>query len=461
MEVVGCLHSTDEAGESRWRKGRHISIGSSEWTQGVLEAPKVVESYEEEIMRLARRHQKLQTLMHYVNKENLLLEHMQQKKGKASGPDGVTKGEYDEGIGSRLDDLLKRMKSFSYKPQPVRRTYIPKANGKLRPLGISSYEDRLVQGIMGKVLASIYETRFLDMSYGFRPNRSVHDAIKALNDTIFYRPIGWVVEADIRSFFNHMDHGWLMKFLRNDVEDENFLRYVVRFLKAGVLEEGERHETEEGSEQGNAMSPVLANVYLHYVLDLWFEKVVKRHTRGEAYLIRYADDFLACFQYEDDAQRFYSVLPKRLAKFSLEVAEEKTRIIPFGRNSNSKEKFDFLGFTHINAKTRDGSYTVLHLTSRKKLKVKMLEMKKWLNDANQWPVVEILAQLNQKLRGHYQFYGVSGNFRSMKKFRFYCTCVLKRVLWRRGQRHRITWSKFNAILKEHPVIFPRIYFPLW
>ena len=420
-----------------------------------------MESYEKEIMLLSKKHSKLQTLIHYVNKVNLEKEHQMQLKNKAVGIDGISKEEYNNNLDANLDNLLTRMKTFSYRPQSVKRVYIPKANGKLRPLGIPAYEDKLVQGVLARVLNGVYEPRFLDCSYGFRPNRSAHDAIKAIRDIIYKRPIGWVVEADIKGFFDNMNHEWIIKFLRNDIADENFIRYITRFLKAGILEEGKRYESTQGSPQGGLVSPYIANVYLHYVLDLWFEKVVKKHVKGEAYIIRFADDFLACFQYEEDAKAFYSVLPKRLAKFGLEIAEDKTRILPFGKDSGSKESFEFLGFSFYNGMARNSFYIVVVLSSKKKMKAKRLAIKEWLKSMMHCPISDIIAKLNVKLLGHYRYYGVSGNIKCLCSFHNYCIKTLYSVLRRRGQKKRITWEKFKIFLRQSPIVTPKIYVKLW
>lgn len=412
-------------------------------------------------MLLSKKHSKLQTLIHYVNKVNLEKEHQMQLKNKAVGIDGISKEEYNNNLDANLDNLLTRMKTFSYRPQSVKRVYIPKANGKLRPLGIPAYEDKLVQGVLARVLNGVYELRFLDCSYGFRPNRSAHDAIKAIRDIIYKRPIGWVVEADIKGFFDNMNHEWIIKFLRNDIADENFIRYITRFLKAGILEEGKRYESTQGSPQGGLVSPYIANVYLHYVLDLWFEKVVKKHVKGEAYIIRYADDFLACFQYEEDAKAFYSVLPKRLAKFGLEIAEDKTRILPFGKGSGSKESFEFLGFSFYNGMARNSFYIVVVLSSKKKMKAKRLAIKEWLKSMMHCPISDIIAKLNVKLLGHYRYYGVSGNIKCLCSFHNYCIKTLYSVLRRRGQKKRITWEKFKIFLRQSPIVTPKIYVKLW
>jgi len=244
-------------------------------------------------------YEKVQNLMHNVDEQTLMAEHEKQKRKKATGIDGVDKDAYGEEAGRNIAELVKRMKQFSYKPQPVRRTYIPKANGKMRPLGIPAYEDRLVQSVMANVLNEVYEPRFLECSHGFRAKRSAHDAVAYINQTIMIKRVNYVLEADIKGFFDNVNHDWLMKFLAHDIQDKNFLRYIKRFLIAGIMEGTERLESDKGTPQGGQISPVLANVYLHYVLDLWFEKAIKPRLKGEAYYVRYADDFLILIQYEN------------------------------------------------------------------------------------------------------------------------------------------------------------------
>ena len=331
----------------------------------------------EGIREQSAKYPRVENLMHNVNEETLMSEHRKQNRKKAVGVDGVSKDQYDENAKENIRELVKRMKKFQYKPLPVKRVYIPKANGKKRPLGLPSYEDKLVQGVMADILNDVYEPRFLDCSYGFRENRNAHQVVRYINQTIMCRKVNYVLEADIKGFFDNVDHDWLMKFLEHDIADKNFLRYIKRFLIGGIMEGTELKESDRGTPQGGLISPVLANVYLHYVLDLWFEKGIKPRLKGEGYYVRYADDFLIMFQYENEAGKVMQALIPRLGKFGLEVAEDKTRILPIGRFKGTKEDFDFLGFTFYNTKTRTGKYRVGVRTSKKKLKAKKQAGKAW------------------------------------------------------------------------------------
>jgi group II intron reverse transcriptase/maturase len=383
--------------------------------------------------------------MNRVNEESLAAEHRKQERKKATGIDGVTKDEYGANLEANVEDLIARMKEFSYKPQAVRRTYIPKANGKLRPLGIPAYEDRLVQGAMAGVLNEIYEERFLDCSYGFRPKRSAHDVVKHVNDTVMTGKVNYVLEADIKGFFDNVDHEWLMKFLEHDIADKNFLRYIKRFLIAGVMEDGERRDSDKGTPQGGLISPILANVYLHYVLDLWVERKLKKECGGDVYYVRYADDFLLMFQYECEARQTLDKLRERLGKFNLEVAEDKTRILPFGRFKGTKGDFDFLGFTFFNTKTRSGKYRIGIRTSKTKLKAKKLAVKGWLKDNMHKPVAQTMKKLNIALQGHFNYYGVNGNIKKLQDFYKYVEETCMRMLNRRSQKRSLAWDKFRRI----------------
>ena len=413
----------------------------------------------ERIRQLASEHpdRKMQTIMHLVNAETLRSVHNRQDANKAYGVDKVTKAEYGENIEENLKNLIARMKQFSYRPQPVRRTYIPKdGSDKMRPLGVPAYEDKLVQGAMGDVLTAIYEPKFYGCSYGFRAGRGCHQALEAL-DKILWDGTNWVVDADIKGFFDNVDHEWLMKFLEHDIEDKNFLRYVKRFLKAGIMEEGKYYDVDSGVPQGGLISPVLANVYLHYVIDMWFAKVVRAGSKGRAEMIRYADDVVFCFEIEEEARGFYEALKERLKKFNLKLSEEKSKIIRFGKRAgNDSGRFDFLGFTHVMAKSRKGAPYAKRITSQKKLKAKRQNVKKWLRENMHTPVNVLIEKLNRKLRGHYNYYGVIGNYAAMRSFRWYVLCRLKATLDRRGAKKDMTEEVFLRILHAYPVIQPRI-----
>jgi len=404
----------------------------------------------------------LQTLMHYVNKTTLREVHEKQETGKASGVDKVTKTEYGKNLDENLDNLLARMRTFSYRPQPVRRAYIEKeGKSEVRPLGIPAYEDRLVQGVIAAILDAIYHSRFYDCSFGFREALNCHDAIKHL-DGILMGKTGWVVDADIKGFFDNVDHEWMMKFLEHDIADKNLLRYIKRFLKAGVMEAGQYTETDSGVPQGSLCSPVMANVYLHYALDMWFEVRVKKTSRGMAEMVRYADDFVCCFQHEDDARNFYEALKVRLGKFGLEIAEGKSKIIKFGRFAGDDSgTFDFLGFKFVGGKNRNGKFTVKPQTSEKKLKVKRVKARKWIRQNMHTPIAKLVFKLNAKLRGHYNYYGVSHNYKKMLGFYRYNVRELFKALNRRGGKKKLNWEKFRKILEFNPILRPKITVPLW
>ena len=414
----------------------------------------------EGIRTQSAKYSRVQNLMHIINEETLMSEHRKQNRRKAVGVDGISKDQYDENAEAKIGELVRRMRKFKYNPKPVKRVYIPKANGKLRPLGLPSYEDKLVQGVMAGVLNEVYEERFLNCSFGFRENRSAHDVVKYINQTIMRRKVNCVLEADIKGFFDNVDHDWLMKFLEHDIDDKNFLRYIKRFLKSGVMEGTELKESDKGTPQGGLISPVLANVYLHYALDLWFEKGVKPKLKGEAYYVRYADDFLILFQYENEAQQVMQALKPRLGKFSLEVAEEKTRILPIGRFKGTKEDFDFLGFTFYNTKTRTGKYRLGVRTSSKKLKAKKQAAKEWLQTRLTKPLAETMKIIAAALRGHCNYYGVNGNFHAIQKFWKYLKYATYRMLNRRDQKGKFRYSKYLRVWNYY-VAEPHLTTNIW
>lgn len=420
---------------------------------------KTMEQARVEIGNQQSKYGKVNSLMQYINEGTLLVQHKIQPSGKAVGIDKVTKEMYQENLYENLKKLIEDMKKFSYRPLPVERKYIPKGEGKFRPLGIPSYEDKIVQGAFREILDIIYEPKFYDFSYGFRKGKDCHQAILQVNHHIMFNKINYVVDADIKGFFDNLNHEWLIKFLENDIADKHFIRYIKRFLIGGVMEDGKKLETDRGTPQGGLISPVLANVYLHYVLDNWFDYLKRNNKfKGEAYLVRYADDFVVLFQYENEANKFYNTLKKRLAKFNLELEENKSRIIPFGRYKGTKETFDFLGFTHINGKTRNNKYKLIHHTSKKKLKQKKQNVKTWLKENMHNSIKEIVPKLNVKLEGHYRYYGIFDNYKALVSFTKYVVEALYRALRRRGQRRGwLTRIKLRETLKSLNFTRPKLY----
>ena len=398
--------------------------------------------------------------MHYVNRETLIKQHDRQQVNKASGIDGITKEEYDKNLSSNIDNLLDRMKKFSYKPKPVRKTYIPKSNGKLRGLGIPCYEDKLVQGAMADILNEIYENIFLKCSYGFRPRRNCHQAISQINWLLMTKKVNYILDADIKGFFDNIDHDIMMMFLEHEIADKNFLRYIRRFLKTGIFEDYKYYESDKGTPQGGLISPILANVYLHYVLDNWFN-VIKKELKGEVYLIRYADDFVVMFQYEETAKQFYKMLIERIRKFKLELAEDKTRILPFGRFKGTDEEFNFLGFTFSNSKTLTGQYRPNIKTNKKKLKQKFEVVKKWMHDNMHGPIIDVGLSIRKKIIGHYAYYGINGNYSSLVKYYKYVKYTWYYTLRKRGQKNKIKYIDFLRIWNYLEIPKPRIYVNIW
>jgi len=420
------------------------------------------------IAQVARQkpEERFTSLVHLINPETLKRAHEELSGRKVPGVDAVTKQEYGTNLDANVQDLVGRMKRQAYKPQPVKRVYIPKANGGKRPLGIPSYEDKLVQKAMAPILNAIYEADFLGCSFGYRPGRGCHDALKVLGHIIETRRVNYVLEADIRSFFDRVDHGWMMKFLEHRIADRNLLRLIYRFLRAGIMEAGIRYDTPEGTPQGGVISPILANIYLHYVLDLWFDKVYRKQCKGEAYLVRYADDFVICFQYLEDAKACHRALKERLDKFGLELAPEKTRIITFGRfaredsrkrGGKKPDTFDFLGFTHYCGLSRNGKFRVKRKTSRLKVKASLRRLRDWLWRNLTTPFKELRTLLQQKLRGYYRYYGITDNSHAISCYGDKVKKLLYKWFNRRSQRNAFNWEKFNLFLVRNPLPRPKVY----
>lgn len=414
-----------------------------------------------EIRKQLIKYRNVLSLMQYINEDTLMAKHKSLNGNKALGVDKVSKDMFNENAEENIKKLIADMKKFRYKPYPSRRVYIPKANGDKRPLGIPSYQDKIVEGVMADILNIIYEPIFLECSYGFRPNRDCHMAINQLDKIIMKKNINWIVEADIKGFFNNVNHEWLIKFLEHTIKDKNFIRYIKRFLKAGIIEENTYYETDKGTPQGGLISPILANVYLHYVLDLWFELYVKVKSKKGAYLVRYADDFVACFEDENEAKWFYQELIERLAKFGLEIEISKSRILPFGRNSNTKDSFDFLGFNIHNNKSRNGYYMVGYKTSEKKSKQKKQNIREHIKINRSTKPKDLIKQLNRILTGYYNYYGISFNYDWLVEIYQYAFNQLRKWLSRRSQRGKITWKKMMAIIHFSPLVKPKITYKLW
>lgn len=388
------------------------------------------------------------------------------KRDKASGIDGVRARDYEVDLEGNVKDLVERLKAKKYKPQPVRRVYIPKSDGSKRGLGIPTVEDKVVQMGIKKILEAIFEVDFTDVSFGFRPDRSCHDALDVLDKVIMTKPVNYVVDMDIEKFFDTIDHEWLMKCLRQRIEDTSLLRLIARFLKAGIMQEGKFSETDKGTPQGGVLSPILANIYLHYILDLWFEKRVKKQFKGFAQLIRYADDFIVCFQSGSEAKAFGEELKQRLGKFGLKTAESKARIIEFGRYVWEKARregrkaatFDFLGFTHYGDKTRRGKFKLGRKTSAKKFRQKLEEMNLWFKKVrNAVGLEEWWKVLRLKLIGHYRYYGISGNMQALRKFYIQTSKLAYKWINRRSQKKSFTYAQYCKFKEYNPLPEPKIY----
>jgi RNA-directed DNA polymerase len=402
------------------------------------------------------RKQRFTTLLHHVyDIERLRRAYLATKRDAAAGVDGETWKHYGEELEKNLRDLAERLKRGAYRAKPVRRAFVPKTDGRLRPLGVPTVEDKIVQRAVVEVLGAIYETDFLGFSYGFRPKRSPHLAVDALAVGIGTKKVSWVLDADIRSFFDTLDHGWLVKFVEHRVADRRVVRLLQKWLTAGVLEGGTRTQAEVGTIQGGSISPLLANIYLHYVFDLWVQRWRKKQARGDVIVVRFADDFVVGFEHRREAEQFLSELRERFAKFGLELHPEKTRLVEFGRFAASNRcrrgegkpgTFNFLGFTHICAKTRRGWFTVLRQTMRTRWQAKLKAVKTELERRMHDTIPQLGTYLRSVVGGHVCYYGVPLNSKAISSFRWAVGKLWKHVLERRSQRTRVPWERMTKLI---------------
>ena len=412
-------------------------------------------------------------MLHHVDLTRLRAAYRAIRPQAAPGVDGVTWVEYGQDLESNLRDLHSRVQAGRYRAKPSRRVHIPKADGRLRPLGIASLEDKIVQRAVVEVLNAVYEVDFRGFSYGFRPGRGPHDALDALAVGIGRKKVNWVLDADIRDFFNQLDRAWLRRFLEHRIADKRVLRLIDKWLAAGVIEDGKWSETLAGSPQGASVSPLLANVYLHYVFDLWADWWRHRRAHGDVIIVRFADDVTVGFEYEQDAQRFLSDLHERIAEFGLQLHPDKTRLIEFGRHAarnraargqGKPETFDFLGFTHICARSKNGRFWLKRITISKRMRVKLREVKDQLKLRMHEPIPVQGRWLRSVLQGHFAYYAVPGNSDAVAAFRDHVTRHWFKALRRRSQRTRVTWERMNRLAKrwippahvKHP--FPEVRF---
>jgi group II intron reverse transcriptase/maturase len=407
------------------------------------------------------------SLAHLIDVAALGRAYNRLRANAAVGVDGVSKAMYGRTLEANLQDLHRRMRTRRYRHQPIRRVYVPKADGKKRPLGISAFEDKLVQEALRQVLEAVYEQDFLDCSYGFRPKRKAHDALRVLNRLAHTGQVRWVLEADIESFFDSVDHRTLMEMLQKRVPDGSLLRLIGKCLKAGVLDGEELSTPAEGTPQGSVLSPLLANVYLHNALDEWFERQAKPRLRGQAHLIRYADDFVICFERRDDAERVQAVLGKRLGRFGLRLHPDKTRLVRMERPSSGQQSgkgpasFDFLGFTVHWRRSRKRRWVIAFKTSTKRLHRALKALTEYCRCQRTVPVHQQHAGLVRRMRGWFNYFGVNGNSRSLQTLRYHVVRAWHKWLNRRSQRRRLNWERFADLLRTFPLPRVRVYQRIW
>jgi group II intron reverse transcriptase/maturase len=426
-----------------------------------------------ELLKVAERAKRdpqgrFHSLAHLIDEAALARAYHRLRKDAAVGVDGTTKEQYEQGLDEHLKDLHGRLKAGRYRHQPIRRVHIPKDKGKTRPIGVSTIEDKMVQDAIREVLEAVYEQDFLPCSFGFRPGRGAHGAIRALNRAVFAGEVNWVLEADIKSFFDSVQRKQLLELLQIRVADGSMLRLVGKCLHVGVLDGEEYSEPDLGTAQGSILSPLLGNIYLHYVLDLWFEREVKPRLRGKAILLRYADDYLMGFEQKEDAERVMAVLPKRMSRFGLTLHPEKTRLLRFSRPTGrgkdgrrNSETFDFLGFTLYWRRTLQGRWQMWCKTRRARLARAIRAVYEWCRDHRHWSVKEQHAALVRRLRGHFNYFGVNGNQRCLQILEQKTRRAWCKWLRRRSQKTRLNWERFQAMAARYPLPGPQVYVQIW
>jgi RNA-directed DNA polymerase len=440
-----------EAREGRAAGQRELAERNALRTQGRTGAPSALARVRHVATR--EKTQRCTALLHHVyDVERLRAAYLALKREAAAGVDGETWQHYGEALEANLQDLARRLQRGAYRAKPVRRAYIAKTDGRQRPLGVPTLEDKIVQRAVTEVLNAIYEAAFLGFSYGFRPGRNQHQALDALTVALRTKKVNWVLDADIRGFFDTLDHGWLVKFVEHRVADRRIVRLIQKWLRAGVLEDGKRTVSETGTVQGGSISPLLANLYLHYVFDLWVQRWRQTQARGDVIVVRFADDFVLGFQHREDAERLLTALRERFARCGLPLHPDKTRVLEFGRfaaenrdrrGDGTPETFNFLGFTHICGTTRQGRFTVVHHTMRQRVQAKLKAVATELRRRLHQPIPEVGAYLRAVLRGHYQYYGVPRNAYALRACRLAVGRLWRRILARRSQTARVTWTRMR------------------
>src|SRR6266508_4562259 len=444
--------SATESGEPRAETEGNAGQQSTYWAQSQVNVSQALER----IRRVAkeRKKEKFTSLLHHISIDLLDEAFSELKQDAAPGIDGLTWRDYERNLERNLEDLHARVHRGAYRALPSRRTYIPRPDGRQRPLAIAALEDKIVQRATAAVLNAIYEEDFLGLSYGFRPGRSTHDALDALDVGINSTKVNWILDADIRSFFDEISQEWLVRFLKHRIGDRRIIRLIQKWLKVGVLEDGIVTVSVRGTGQGAVISPLLANIYLHYVLDLWAHRWRRHEATGDMIIVRYADDFIVGFEHESDARRFLDAMRARLQEFALALHPEKTRLIAFGRRAAANreqhglgkpETFNFLGFTFICGKTRRGGFLIHRKTRRDRMRAKLKEIKKVLRLRMHWPIPAQGKWLGQVVAGYYNYHAVPTNFRSLVAFRAHATTLWMRALRRRSQKDRINWERIHAL----------------